>query len=106
VSTFLSSMLSGGAAETPAATPAVGNSRTDRVQARYAKVFKDANTAARAADAMGKSHVGVLNQIYRYEKLKLIHRLPESEDAGRGGRSTLWKWVGKNESAGENVSVS
>ena len=93
---FLSNMLSGGETETPDATPpATGNTRTDRVQARYAKVFHAANTAARGAAAMGKSHVGVLNQIYRYEKLKLIRRLPESEDAGRGGRSTLWIWVGK-----------
>ena len=90
---FLSNMLSGG--EEKPVEPVESRTRTDRVQARYAKVFHAANTAARAADEMGKSHVGVLNQIYRYEKLNLIRRLPESEDAGRGGRSTLWIWSGK-----------
>lgn len=66
-----------------------GATRSEKTQAEYAKHFRDGNTVAKGAAAMGLSHVGCLNQIYRYERRGLMHRLAE-RDSENGGLIFVW----------------
>lgn len=61
----------------------------DRAQADYAKHFATGNTVAKAAGAMGISHVGCLNQVYRYERRNLMYRKSE-RDTENGGLIFVW----------------
>lgn len=106
MSTFLSGMLSlaESVADTPPPKPAKqpngdqkkgGMTRSARVQKRYAVAFAVPTTVGNAAAKMDISHVGCLNQLYRYEKRGLVMRMPEHVEVGAGGRAILWKWVTK-----------
>lgn len=62
---------------------------TERAQADYEKQFGGGNTVAKASAAMGVSHVGCLNQVYRYEKKGLMHRKLQ-RDPATGGIIFYW----------------
>lgn len=85
-------------AEASKATPAItsqkksGQTRSEITQARYSVAFFEPATVADAAKRMNLSHVGCLNQVYRYERKNKIHRLEETIDVGRGGRALQFKW--------------
>lgn len=68
-----------------------GETRSLRVQARYAEVFATPTTVAKACAEMGLSHVGCLIQCYRYEKRGLIERFVE-RDLETG--ALLFQWIG------------
>ena len=59
-----------------------GETRSSKVQEKYAEVFKDGNTIAKASSILGVSHVGCLNQVYRYEAKGLMHRGARDPDTG------------------------
>ena len=108
MSTFLSGLLS--APDTPPAPPTPpngekrtgdgykkcgGETRSAKVQAKYAVAFASPKTATDAALEMGISHVGCLNQLYRYEKKEFIERLKEQVVVGAGASAILWRWIKK-----------
>ena len=63
--------------------------RSEKTQAEYERVFGSGNTVSKASTAMGLSHVGCLNQVYRYERKGLIHRKDE-RDTKNGGLIFAW----------------
>lgn len=106
MSTFLANLLNtSNAVEAAAPTPVSrrgegdkkkgGETRSARVRAVYAEVFKAPKTVSTASAEMDISHVGCLNQLYRYEKRGFVKRLDESVSAGNGARALLWVWISK-----------
>lgn len=67
-------------------------SRSAKTQARYAEVFAEPTTVAKASAKLDISHVGCNVQLYRYEERELVRRV---ENPDSNSRETLWKWVGK-----------
>ena len=90
-------------AETPEGSPAQksGLTRSEAAQARYEKEFGAGNTVAKASAGMGLTHVGCLNQVYRYEKKGLIARLAE-RDQTTGG--LIFKWNSTGEENAVDIS--
>lgn len=69
-----------------------GETRSARVQAKYAAVFATPNTVAKASAKLAISHVACLNQCYRYEARGLLKR-EEDRDPETG--ALLFTWVQK-----------
>lgn len=67
-----------------------GATRGERAQNRYKEIFSgEGNTVAKASAIMGLSHVGCLNQCYRYERRGLLHRKNE-RDKDTGALIFVW----------------
>lgn len=69
-----------------------GETRSAKVQAKYAAVFDTPNTVAKASARLGIGHVACLNQCYRYEDRGLLKR-EEDRDPETG--ALLFTWVQK-----------
>ena len=91
------------AVEQPITTPAQksGLTRSEKVQAQYRREFGTGNTVAKVSAALGLTHVGCLNQVYRYEKKGLLVRL-EERDQTTGG--LIFKWNSTGEENAVDIS--
>jgi len=70
-----------------------GETRSKKSQLLYAKHFgADGNTVAKVSAALEISHVGCLNQVFRYEKRGLMRRKTERDPATG---ALIFYWIGE-----------